>query len=66
MLAGWSFGLAALWDSISVYIGSSPRERKKWELIDERKQTSKQPPMSGEPKQNQGQGLVDRKLVQVP
>ena len=32
-------GLKALWDSISVYIGPSPRERerKKSEMIDERK-----------------------------
>ena len=44
---GWLFwGLTALWDSISVYIGPSPRERgrKKSEMIDERKKMSKQPP----------------------
>ena len=38
-------GLTALLDSISVYIGPSPRERgrKKREVIDERKKMSKQP-----------------------
>ena len=38
-------GLTSLWDSISVYIGPSPREgRKKKEKIDERHKRSKRPP----------------------
>ena len=42
-LAG-CFGLTALWGIISVYIGSSPREReKKREMIDERKILEERP-----------------------
>ena len=44
---GWLvvLGLTALWDSISVYIGPSPREREKEERNDRReKKMSNQPP----------------------
>ena len=38
ILVGWLFlGLSAFWDSISVYIGPSPREGERKEMIDERK-----------------------------
>ena len=47
MLAEWGLvvlGLAALWDSILVYIGPSPREREKErEMIDERKNVQTTP-----------------------
>ena len=46
-LVGWLvvLGLTALWDSISVYIGPSPREREEEKRNDRReKKTSKQPP----------------------
>ena len=42
-LVGWlvALGLTALWDSISVYIGPSPREREKEKgMIDERKMSN--------------------------
>ena len=37
LMVGWMFlGLTALWDSISVYIGLSPKEREKKERKDKR------------------------------
>ena len=47
-MVGWFvvLGLASLWDSISVYIGPSPREKEKEKrMIGERKM-SKQPPLA--------------------
>ena len=45
--SGWlvgCLGFNVLWDSISVYIGPSPRERETEEKLDRRKIMSKQPP----------------------
>ena len=44
-LVGWLvvLGLTALWDSISVYIGPSPRDRERKEKIDERKNVQTTP-----------------------
>ena len=45
-LVGWLFlGLTVFWDSISVYIGPSPKEREKEKRKDRgEKKMSKQPP----------------------